>query len=133
MTELIRILQRLLECISRNLKVLWVRTLKSCFSEFRRKPSLGSPKILSIPLPFLNRGSRFHCSLLFSITFVLKYDYEFLTCILKKMILRGKSAKSQSEMLSVPFPNPLRGRSPLRGGANKRITFQTSYNEGQKC
>ena len=29
--------------------------------------------------------SRFHCTLLFSTTFVLKYDYEFLTCILKKM------------------------------------------------
>ena len=34
--------------------------------------------------------SRFHCTLLFSTTFVLKYDYEFLTCILKKMTWRGK-------------------------------------------
>ena len=61
---------------------------KKCFNEFRRKPSLGSPKILSIPWPFLK--SRFHCSLWFSIAFVLKYDYEFLNCILKKMTLRGK-------------------------------------------
>ena len=82
MTEQIQILYRGLECISRNLKVLWVRTLKSVFNEFKRKPSLGSPKILSIPWPFFK--SRFHCSLFFSITFILKYDDEFLTCILKK-------------------------------------------------
>ena len=37
---------------------------------------MGSPKILSIPWPFLK--SKFHCTILFSITFVLKYDYEFL-------------------------------------------------------
>ena len=51
---------------------------------------MGSPKMLSISWPFLQ--SRFHCSFLFSITFVLKYDHEFLTCIVKKMTLRGKKS-----------------------------------------
>ena len=44
-------------------------------------------KFCQFVVPSLNRGSTV---LLFSITFVLKYDYEFLTCILKKMTLRGK-------------------------------------------
>ena len=56
---------------------------------------MGSPKILSTPWPFIK--SRFHCSLLFSIKFVLKYDYEFLTCILKNMTLRGKKVVSASQ------------------------------------
>ena len=39
----IQILQRRLECISIDLKVLWI-ALKSVFNEFRRKPSLGAPE-----------------------------------------------------------------------------------------
>ena len=43
MTEQIQILQRRLECISRDLTVLWI-ALKSVFNEFIRKPSLGTPE-----------------------------------------------------------------------------------------
>ena len=50
------------------------------------KPSLGASEIVLVPRPFVN--SKFYCSLLFSITFVSKYDYEFLICVLRKMKLR---------------------------------------------
>ena len=60
---------------------------------------------------------------------ILKYDYEFLTCILTKMTFRKKKAPSRSLKChpSLPLPHPLRYRSPFRGGAKKRITFQTRH------
>ena len=58
---------------------------------------MGVPEILSVPWPFVK--SRFHCSLLFSIKYDMKYDYEFLTCILRKMTLRGKKALEMSSVV----------------------------------
>ena len=76
----------------------------------------GTPKILAIPWPFLK--SRFHCTLLFSITFVLKYNYEFLICILKKMTLWGKLLSRSLKYYPSLSPTPQ--GAAARFGAGRR-------------